>query len=307
MKRIIDKRIKEKFLIDDLYLNGQAKICGWQATLVYMSLCRHANKDQESFPSIKLLSEELAVSRPTILKGLERLELSNVIKIEKIRSKNGKWLNNFYILQDKSVWKEIEPIKNKKGSKTNRIMGKFSNQVNDTDTDNQVHKNTPPSPQEYKTKSTTRTLRKHMEGNTFKETHTASTAGGNEINLLIGKFKDVNPSYEKLFKNKTQRSAMASMLEKHGQEKMTKLLDILPKTNLLPYAPVITTPVQLETKMGSLLIFIEKMRKAKADDKKKPFYDGQEMRKSKGRWFVIPARGGQWLEFAGAEEEIVWK
>src|SRR4030067_1819756 len=104
MKRIIDRRIKEKFLLDDAYLNGQAKICGWQATLVYLSLCRHANKEQESFPSIRLMSEELAVGRNTIIKGITNLERYNVIQTEKRRSKNGKWLNNTYILIDKSQW-----------------------------------------------------------------------------------------------------------------------------------------------------------------------------------------------------------
>ena len=41
--------------------------------------------------------------------------------------------------------------------------------------------------------------------------------------------------------------------------------------------------------------------------KKKPFYDGQEMRKSKGRWWVLPEDGSAWLEFAGEEEEIEWR
>jgi hypothetical protein len=104
VKRIIDKRIKEKFMMDDAYLNGQAKICGWQATLVYNSLCRHVNIDQESFPSIGLMSEELGVSRDTVMKGIENLAKFNVIKIKRNRTKNGKWLNNTYTLMDKLGW-----------------------------------------------------------------------------------------------------------------------------------------------------------------------------------------------------------
>ena len=42
-----------------------------------------------------------------------------------------------------------------------------------------------------------------------------------------------------------------------------------------------------------------------------PYFNGQLMRwvKRKGqwRWEVIPADGGQWLEFAGKESEIEWK
>ena len=154
-KRIIDKRKKEKFMMDDEYLNGQARLCGWQATLVYNSLCRHANIDQTSFPSIKLMTEELAVGRNTIIKGVQRLEQNNIIKIGKTRNKNGKWLNNAYTLLDKSVWKKNIQVLVKDTAKK----------------DNRVPLRTSPCPSQNKTKSSTRTLRKHIEGNTFKETH----------------------------------------------------------------------------------------------------------------------------------------
>ena len=41
--------------------------------------------------------------------------------------------------------------------------------------------------------------------------------------------------------------------------------------------------------------------------KKKPFFQGQEMRKAQNKWWVLPSDGGQWLEFAGKKSEIVWK
>ena len=125
MKRIIDNRIKEKFLMDDEYLNGQAKLCGWQATIAYMSLCRHSNKEQECFPSIKLIADENGVGRDTIIKGLSKLEKRNVIKIKKQRTNGGTWLNNTYILIDKSQWDY--------------------NQVDNTDTVNQVDVSVSPS------------------------------------------------------------------------------------------------------------------------------------------------------------------
>jgi len=130
MRRVVDKRNKEKFFIDDKYLNGYAKLCGWQATLVYIALCRHANEDQESFPSIKLLQEKLGIARNSVIKGLERLEQANIIKIEKRKGESGKWINNAYILLDKSVWKRIKPIKSKRGN--------YSHRVPDKDMDSQV-------------------------------------------------------------------------------------------------------------------------------------------------------------------------
>jgi len=42
-------------------------------------------------------------------------------------------------------------------------------------------------------------------------------------------------------------------------------------------------------------------------NKKKPFYENQPMRWKQNRWWVIPADGGPWLEFAGDEKDIVYK
>jgi len=103
-RRIIDNRKKQKFMMDDEFIDKMAKLCGWQGTIVYNSLCRHTNKNQECFPSIKLMAEQHNVSRPTIMKGIEALKKRNVIDVGRTRSKGGKWLNNIYILLDKSDW-----------------------------------------------------------------------------------------------------------------------------------------------------------------------------------------------------------
>jgi len=103
-KRIIDQRKKEKFMVDDEYLNGMARKAGWQATLIYVTLCRHVDKSQECFPSIKKMMDKLGVSRNTVLKGIKNLEARNVIRVKKTRTEGGKWLNNKYILIDKSEW-----------------------------------------------------------------------------------------------------------------------------------------------------------------------------------------------------------
>lgn len=92
--------------MDDAYLNGYARLCGWQATLVYVSLCRHANKDQYCFPSIKLMSQELGVSRNTIIKGIKALGDWNITETSKQkRGKQGLWKSTSYTLIDKSEWK----------------------------------------------------------------------------------------------------------------------------------------------------------------------------------------------------------
>ena len=77
-----------------------------------------------------------------------------------------------------------------------------------------------------------------------------------EINDLIKLFEPVNPSYERLYPNKTQRAALERLVKKHSLEKLTEMLEKLPKIVTRPYAPKITTPLQFEQRLGELVVFI---------------------------------------------------
>lgn len=110
----------------------------------------------------------------------------------------------------------------------------------------------------------------HKEDPTNKEPKSISTeatsASGKEINEMIDLFKKVNPSYEQLFKRKNQHEALARLSKKHGKDKIIWAINILPKTNAMQYAPTITTPIQLEDKLGSLIAFIKK-EQGKAEER----------------------------------------
>lgn len=97
---IRDSRVKDRFFIDDNYLNGWAKKCGIFATGVYMSLCRHADKGQKCWPSIEKVAEELNISESSVKNGLKALLDKNIIQKERL----GKKLTNRYYLIDKSEW-----------------------------------------------------------------------------------------------------------------------------------------------------------------------------------------------------------
>lgn len=98
---IRDSRNKGFYIMDNEYLNGYARLCGWKATLAYDSLCRHANiRNQEAFPSINTMAKELAVARNTIIAGIKALVEWNIITIKETRGRN-----NVYVLLDKTVWK----------------------------------------------------------------------------------------------------------------------------------------------------------------------------------------------------------
>ena len=87
---------------------------------------------------------------------------------------------------------------------------------------------------------------------------TKDRSEGREVNDMIALFERVNPSYEQLFKKKNQRDAMARLLKKHGRERMEGAIAIMIETSSAKYAPVITTPVELENKLGQLLLFAKK-------------------------------------------------
>ena len=79
-----------------------------------------------------------------------------------------------------------------------------------------------------------------------------------QINRLIDFFRPINASYKKFYANKTQRGALKRLIGLFGEEMIIKVLNILPKTNGMSYAPVITTPLQLEDKWSALEAFVKK-------------------------------------------------
>lgn len=93
---------------------------------------------------------------------------------------------------------------------------------------------------------------------------------GAEVNNLIKLFEPINPTYEKLYANKTQRVAIQRMVKKFGIEDLTAKIKALPKIVSMPYAPRITTPLELENKIGKIQQFLTQ-EKNKAGKKEKEF------------------------------------
>ena len=102
--KVRDLRKKDQFKIDDKYLNGYARVCGPNATLVYLSLCRHAEfESQKAFPSQNKIGFELGISVASVKRGIKSLSDYNIIKIDKEKM-GGKFANNVYYLVDKTEW-----------------------------------------------------------------------------------------------------------------------------------------------------------------------------------------------------------
>ncbi len=93
--------------------------------------------------------------------------------------------------------------------------------------------------------------------NTDNKPSCDASVAGNKINPLIEKFKPINPSYERLYSNKTQRSALERMVKKWGVEKVGAMIDQLPQIITQKGAPRPTTPYQLEEKLGAIKAFLD--------------------------------------------------
>jgi len=122
--KVRDLRIKEKFCLDDAYVNGWSRYLDPSTLAVYVSLCRHADKEQSAFPSEKTIAEEHGICEKTVRNKIVLLKEWNIIKVERNRRKSGKWLRNTYFLLDKSQWIKPE-VKITAGATTGK---KFQNQ-----------------------------------------------------------------------------------------------------------------------------------------------------------------------------------
>lgn len=82
-----------------------------------------------------------------------------------------------------------------------------------------------------------------------------------DIITFIEAFEDINPSIKAMFANKTERASARRMIDKYGLEKMLNTIKALPEIMAKEFAPQITTPYELERKLGKLLLFLKKPQK----------------------------------------------
>ena len=245
--KVRDLRQKTQFKIDDAYLNGYARVCGQNATLVYISLCRHAEfNTQKAFPSQQRIAYQHRMSRGSVAQGIKKLLEYGIIHITQDR-REGKFTNYIYTLLDKSSWKP-KPLDSQpciqSDTRSNRVLP-----------DRTVPENT-------KENKNVKGEQNFKQKNIFTE-QVLSPALSKEkdwknFGLLMEKFKLVNPSYGRLFANTTQRGCLERLIKTHGEEKIRRILDLLPRTNIQQFAPVITTPIELENKLGQLMAFVQK-------------------------------------------------
>lgn len=224
--KVRDFRNKGFFILDDQYLNGYAKIFDPSTTVVYLSLCRHADKDQQAFPSQELIGREHNIHPRTVMKKIALLQEWKLIEIERIKDKKGKWLNNVYYLLDKSLW--IKPP-------TSKI------QVEST----YIQNTKPP------------TSKVHIKDTHKKDTHIISKDikefGNSSINKgmeLLTNFFGYKPNRISL-----NRYALHRLLKSRGEERVFKAMEFALSQQKNRYCPVITSYMDLEQKWAALEVY----------------------------------------------------
>lgn len=81
-----------------------------------------------------------------------------------------------------------------------------------------------------------------------------------QLGELLDLFKKVNPSYRLFFANKTQRACLQRLIEQHSYEKTKAMIELLPDLIDKPYAPVVTSPYELEKNLGKIIAYVAKER-----------------------------------------------
>ena len=170
-------------------------------------------------------------SKNTILKTIQELEKYGYLERRRLSSGRIEYFLNY-----EPVTKDWSEAKTKVGSDQSWVrprVGHVSNKENTNNKEEESNKDVSPA------------------------------TGGGDIPELIDKFQAVDPNWRRLFGRVNQRSAIERMVKQHGREAIEKIITFLPQNNADPYAPKVTTPIQLEENMGRMRAHWEQKKNKK--------------------------------------------
>ena len=192
------------------------------------------------FTSMKKMAKTLEVNRTTLGRWLKILENEQILNIKTTSKYTVMTINNWDKYQNGEHQMNIKRTSNEHQMNTTKKEKKEKKEKN-------IDTNVSRENLADKDSLTSRASKPESNINL-----------GTGLNGLIGLFRPVNPSYKRLFANKTQRNALNRMVEEHGYEKVEQAIRSLPLVVGKQYAPTITTPYELEQKMGSLIAYLQR-------------------------------------------------
>jgi phage replication O-like protein O len=224
--------------------------------------------------SISQFVEMLGMSRRTIIYNLQDLEAKGVVVICRTRDGQKNNVNIIKFNKDYDTWtvNVSAPQVQRKRESVRRISQLGSGVVQNRGGSAQL--NTSAHSMHHgvvhsSVKSSAHSVhpqKKHNKRNITKEICEHSSQ---DVVDVINAFNLVNPSYGKWYENKTQREAIKRLITTQTLNKLLKVIQLLTKTNKLPYFPTITTPLQLEDKWAQLESALSKKKNELQDKKPK--------------------------------------
>lgn len=177
--------------------------------------------------------DAISLSQFCISTGMRKCDVCRAINkavsmnIVKIISKKANGIGNIYsINKDFDTWKPLAKKQRGVAKKQMTICKKANNRLQKSNIQKTVTKDT-----------------------ITKDISEQSSQGVVDV---INAFKDVNPANGKWYANTTQRSACERLIKTHGLDKVLAFVSFVAKSNGKPYAPTISTPLQLEDKLPAL-------------------------------------------------------
>jgi hypothetical protein len=201
---------------------------------LYLQMKRLAGESGKCFATQKTLMKKLGVKRKTLLKSLQYLLDKKWIKFIGMTGGKTRPIKTYAIVD---IWR-----------------------LNIEEYEKIVVPKTPFHKKDSSPKDTTIVVPKtpfSIKEELYKKNQLCKPEGL-QVNEVIKLFEEVNPSYQRLFPNKTQRSAAARLLKKWSLEQIRAVVGILPKLNADQYAKGKSiTPLQLEANLGYIKAYID--------------------------------------------------
>jgi len=207
--------------------------------------------------------------------GIDNKNIKQMNFEEKGKTYRYTWINFRHLIKEMpllrikskgAITKRVENIKNAGFIKTflapeGSLYIRITEKAKEVLFESPVHENEQPRSQKRTAPFTDVNSTNIVSYNNNISNNTLETISISDFNSFIKMFETVNPSYKQLYANKTQRSALERLIRDHGENKIRELLRILPQVNDSKYCPEIFTPLQLESKLAQLLIFLKKRSK----------------------------------------------
>jgi DNA-binding transcriptional regulator YhcF (GntR family) len=188
---------------------------------IYFWICNFADDEGVCFPSVTKLAKCAGVSARTVNRAIKALEEKELLAKEQRFEQNRQTSNKYQIL----------------------ITGATISQP--------PHDTQSPSPL---TNSRTELNPVITQSNELAEPSSA------EVIALIDLFEPVNPAFNTWYANKTQRAACKWLLSNFDPPDLYAKIAALPKINAMPYAPITTTPNELQRNLSKITAFIAKIK-----------------------------------------------